>query len=1023
MFYIKNLNTLKLPVLGDSYIKKHCENNIEEVQIQYFQFKLFKYLYDKSADNFLSMKFKIKTTQETLHTTFLNGLNTEEVTYQQKVFGICDLDIEIDGVIKLLLKEVTTPFYIFQLFSVILWFSNNYAKFATIIVITTIISLIVSVYETRSNLLNIQKMAKYSCDVSVIRQNEKGIREEVKISSRELVPGDLVEIPEDGLALPCDIILMNGTVILNEAMLTGESIPIIKTGVPNAGSKFDPDVDKKFILYAGTKIVQKRSQFDDKVLGLVESIGFNTEKGNLIRQILFPVDTEYKFQKDSVRYILFMACLSMIGFLVSIPFYIFNGMGVSDIIERGLDLVTTTVPPSLPACLGIGITYALSRLKVWGLICINRERVNVAGRVNMICFDKTGTLTEDHLDIYGFRPIKLSQGTFVFDGFTESLAGLVDESYNNYKEKMNNGGSDKSKEVKNLFIECVASCHSITQVNERLIGDPIDIQMFNASGWILKENLDKRENYDALISAYVRPRKEKDLKEIMEIVDMDEKLAYKAHYELGIVKRFDFSSKLQRMSVLTKNVNEPHFKAFCKGSPEKIRDLCRPETIPSNFNDVLNKYTTQGLRVLAVATKAIKMDFIKSQNIHREFVETNMIFVGLLIVQNKLKPETGPSIETLHKANYKMVMATGDNILTAISVAKECSLIKNDIPIWTCELIKEGSNFKLSWNYVDTFKEKEEVDELLEDEKEQDYDIHFMHESFDMKMHKKRSMIDGPEVANLDNGANDETLYIDRENSPMNSTNIDDKTVIAITGTTFEMLYKLRNKYFANNKSENLKIYYDTFRLVLQHGYIFARMAPEHKTYLVESFKQENFVVCMCGDGANDCGALRAADVGVSLSIEEASIAAHFTSNKADISCLIKLFREGKNSLVSSIQTFKYMMIYSLIQFLSVTILNVYNSYLTDNQFLVPDLFIIFPLAILIARTGAYHKLTHHQPTGALISVPIVSSILIQTVIQFTAQFIGSIILQQQSWYKNACYLQDEFVNPCLDNTVTISLI
>jgi cation-transporting ATPase 13A2 len=112
----------------------------------------------------------------------------------------------------------------------------------------------------------------------------------------------------------------------------------------------------------------------------------------------------------------------------------------------------------------------------------------------------------------------------------------------------------------------------------------------------------------------------------------------------------------------------------------------------------------------------------------------------------------------------------------------------------------------------------------------------------------------------------------------------------------------------------------------------------------------------MCVDGANDCGALRAADVGVSLSIEKASIAAHFTSNRPDISCLIKLFREGKASLVSSIQTFKYMMIYSLIQFISVTVLSIFNSYLSDNQFLVPDLFIIFPLAILIARTGAYHK-------------------------------------------------------------------
>jgi cation-transporting ATPase 13A3/4/5 len=98
-------------------------------------------------------------------------------------------------------------------------------------------------------------------------------------------------------------------------------------------------------------------------------------------------------------------------------------------------------------------------------------------------------------------------------------------------------------------------------------------------------------------------------------------------------------------------------------------------------------------------------------------------------------------------------------------------------------------------------------------------------------------------------------------------------------------------------------------------------MAPEHKALLVQSFKQEQCTVLMCGDGANDCSALKAADVGVSLSPEEASIAAHFTSKVPDISCLLKLLREGKGSLATSIQTFKYMMLYSLIQFFIVTLL------------------------------------------------------------------------------------------------------
>ena len=78
-----------------------------------------------------------------------------------------------------------------------------------------------------------------------------------------------------------------------------------------------------------------------------------------------------------------------------------------------------------------------------------------------------------------------------------------------------------------------------------------------------------------------------------------------------------------------------------------------------------------------MATKFIKMDFTQAQKVSQDFVEKNMIFLGLLIVQNKLKKATKASIQTLDEAHLRMVMATGDNILTAISVSEECKLIPN----------------------------------------------------------------------------------------------------------------------------------------------------------------------------------------------------------------------------------------------------------------------------------------------------------------------------------------------------------
>ena len=87
----------------------------------------------------------------------------------------------------------------------------------------------------------------------------------------------------------------------------------------------------------------------------------------------------------------------------------------------------------------------------------------------------------------------------------------------------------------------------------------------------------------------MRPKYERDLTEKISQLDddEDEDKVFREHYELGIVRRSDFSWKLQRMSVIVKDVNDNYYKMFCKGSPEKIRELCRSETVPADFNELL----------------------------------------------------------------------------------------------------------------------------------------------------------------------------------------------------------------------------------------------------------------------------------------------------------------------------------------------------------------------------------------------------------------------------------------------------
>lgn len=136
---------------------------------------------------------------------------------------------------------------------------------------------------------------------------------------------------------------------------------------------------------------------------------------------------------------------------------------------RALDLITVVVPPALPATLSIGTSFALSRLRKSGIFCISPNRVNVSGKVNVCCFDKTGTLTEDGLDILGVRAMERNAHRF---------GELIEDIY----DLPSDSGSGKS-----LFLHALATCHMLQVVDGEVIGDPLDVKMFNFTQWKLEE--------------------------------------------------------------------------------------------------------------------------------------------------------------------------------------------------------------------------------------------------------------------------------------------------------------------------------------------------------------------------------------------------------------------------------------------------------------------------------------------------------------------------------------------------------
>ena len=156
----------------------------------------------------------------------------------------------------------------------------------------------------------------------------------------------------------------------------------------------------------------------------------------------------------------------------------------------------------------------------------------------------------------------------------------------------------------------------------------------------------------------------------------------------------------------------------------------------------------------------------------------------------------------------------------------------------------------------------------------------------------------------------------------------------------------------------------------------------------------------MCGDGANDCGALKSAHAGIALSDTEASVASPFTSRDSSIACVPELIRQGRCSLVTSFGIFKYMAIYSMIQFISVMILYECGVNLADSQFLYVDLFIICTLLAVFGNTEP-HKgpLFHRPPLISLISLPPIGSLVLQTFFVCSFQVIAYFTVIQQPWF------------------------
>eukprot|EP01125_Pyxidicula_operculata_P007025 TRINITY_DN2402_c0_g1_i1.p1 TRINITY_DN2402_c0_g1~~TRINITY_DN2402_c0_g1_i1.p1 ORF type:complete len:1145 (-),score=192.14 TRINITY_DN2402_c0_g1_i1:80-3514(-) len=637
---------VKVIPAGHKGTKAMCPVQVSEEGGKFFLYQKRKYLYDVSNNQFTKLQFPVNQNFEHYKSMINNASDRPDSWYRQSLvkFGKNEFDIPIPSFKELYIEQALAPFFVFQLFCVGLWFLDEYWHYSLFILVMLFSFEATVVKQRLQNLKSLRGMTTQPKDILVMRGKNW-----VKMSTSALVPGDICIISWDKSepSLPADFLLLSGSCVVNESMLTGESTPLLKEPVTHRENKdvLSLKKDSIHILYAGTKIVQVSP--DKKTpgcLGYVLKTGFDTSQGSLVRTILFSTQRVTANNLESFLFILFLLCFA----LVAAGYVLKKGLEDPDrsryklLLECTL-IITSVVPPELPTELSLAVNTSLLRLQQLYIFCTEPFRIPYAGKVDVCCFDKTGTLTDSHLVLKGVAGLD-----------EKDPAHLIDPA------------DAYQYDVHSTLV--MAGCHALTNLNKDLIGDPMEKATLEKVDWTLANGEYVRSN-NASFRGY-----------------------------LSIVHRHHFSSALARMATIVnfeQNENKTHL-VLVKGAPEVIEKLLTKA--PSHYKETYLHYAHEGKRIIALAYKPLPGGREKIFSTSREDIESDLIFAGFLIFECPLKPDSLKGIEVLMKSSHKVVMITGDNPLTACQVAKELKMTTKS----TLILDKVGVD-KYSWNPIASF--------------------------------------------------------------------------------------------------------------------------------------------------------------------------------------------------------------------------------------------------------------------------------------------------------------------------------
>ncbi len=571
--------------------------------------------------------------------TSIYGLSAPEAKVRQEIFGANILPEE-KKVSKLLMffSQFNSLLVYLLLAAAALSFYFDHLVDAIVIFVVVLFNAIfgfVQEYRSEKAIAALKKLVKDT--IRIIRAGQQ-----IEVDIAELVPGDVMLIAE-GDKIPADgRVIEAKNLLVNEASLTGESMPQRKIIEPVKIKTILQE--RENMVYSGTVVVSGEGKI------VITATGVDTELGKIAIQVQSSSRGKSHFMDKVDQLGKQLAILAIVGSLLVVLIGWFNNFTWFDLLLFGIASAVSGIPEGLPVVLVVVLAIGVQRMAKRRAIVKHLASVEPLGMVDVICTDKTGTLTKNIMTVtnifYGGKTVALTgtgyklQGDFWFDG--AKIVPLTDP----WLSRMLIAGSivhhsslvlKTDEENKDETIE--------------VVGDPTEVAL--------------------LIAAHKAGLSKEQLLIDNKVVD---NLPFSSDYK--------FQAALVS-SKLTGNSEEKNIYAI--GALETLLPRCKKVLWQGEekkiSDELLNEYkknhkklAQEGYRIIAMAYRQINEEKNKLNEINHDDV-TGLTLLGLFAIIDPPREEVKAAIELCQRAGIRVVMITGDNIDTALAIGKQIGLI------------------------------------------------------------------------------------------------------------------------------------------------------------------------------------------------------------------------------------------------------------------------------------------------------------------------------------------------------------